>query len=61
MSKPRYLHDPIQTDLTDKMVFLAGPRQVGKATLARPLLAEMGAGSYLNSVLSKLAFSDQRP
>lgn len=48
MVKPRYLHDPIQKDLTDKMVFLAGPRQVGKTTLARQLLAELGAGAYLN-------------
>ena len=48
MSKPRYLHDPIQADLSDKMVFLAGPRQVGKTTLARQLLAEFGIGCYLN-------------
>lgn len=29
----RYLVDPIQADLADKMVFVSGPRQVGKPTL----------------------------
>jgi predicted AAA+ superfamily ATPase len=34
----RYLHDPIDSDLSDeKMVFLSGPRQVGKTTLALQL------------------------
>jgi predicted AAA+ superfamily ATPase len=30
----RYLHEPIASDLAEKMVFLSGPRQVGKTTLA---------------------------
>lgn len=30
----RYLHDAIDEDLAEKMVFLGGPRQVGKTTLA---------------------------
>ncbi|MBI4955577.1 MAG: ATP-binding protein [Myxococcales bacterium] len=30
----RYLHDPIERDLEEKMVFISGPRQVGKTTLA---------------------------
>lgn len=30
----RYLRDPISEDLHQKMVFLSGPRQVGKTTLA---------------------------
>jgi predicted AAA+ superfamily ATPase len=30
----RYLHGPIALDLAEKMVFLSGPRQVGKTTLA---------------------------
>ena len=43
---PRYLRDQIQRDLSRKMVFVAGPRQVGKTTLARTL---PGAGrGYLN-------------
>ena len=29
---PRYLADPIKDDLERKMVFLGGPRQVGKTT-----------------------------
>jgi hypothetical protein len=35
----RALFGPIQQDLASKMVFLSGPRQVGKTTLARRILA----------------------
>lgn len=43
---PRYLAAQIERDLARKMVFVAGPRQVGKTTLARSL---PGAdGGYLN-------------
>ena len=42
----RYLTDQVSHDLARKMVFVAGPRQVGKTTLA---LALPGAGKgYLN-------------
>lgn len=34
----RYLHDAIDEDLAEKMVFLGGPRQVGKTTLALRLI-----------------------
>jgi predicted AAA+ superfamily ATPase len=34
----RYLEEPIKRDLAEKMVFLSGPRQVGKTTLAKTLL-----------------------
>jgi len=34
----RYLEEPIQKDLEEKMVFLSGPRQVGKTTLAKTIL-----------------------
>ena len=34
----RYLKEPIAGDLKEKMVFLSGPRQVGKTTLAKALL-----------------------
>ena len=34
---PRYLADQVRRDLEQKMVFVAGPRQVGKTTLARCL------------------------
>ncbi|MBU1085411.1 MAG: AAA family ATPase [Candidatus Beckwithbacteria bacterium] len=33
--KKRYLTENIVSDLTEKMVFIAGPRQVGKTTLAQ--------------------------
>lgn len=33
----RYLTDQVEQDLRRKMVFIAGPRQVGKTTLARAL------------------------
>jgi predicted AAA+ superfamily ATPase len=35
--RSRYLRPQIETDLRRKMVFVAGPRQVGKTTLARNL------------------------
>lgn len=35
MIKNRYLHSLIVADLKDKMVFIGGPRQVGKTTLAQ--------------------------
>ena len=34
----RYLTSPIRQDLVEKMVFLGGPRQVGKTTLALSLI-----------------------
>lgn len=34
----RYLFDPIDDDLAHKMVFVSGPRQVGKTTLALQLI-----------------------
>ena len=34
---PRYLEGQVRRDLARKMVFVAGPRQVGKTTLARNL------------------------
>ncbi|MEW6744990.1 MAG: ATP-binding protein [Planctomycetota bacterium] len=48
MERRRYLEAPITEDLASKMVFLAGPRQVGKTTLARQILATSAAGVYLN-------------
>ena len=38
--KPRYLEAAIKEDLKMKMVFIGGPRQVGKTTLALGLLAK---------------------
>ncbi len=34
---PRYLEESVLEDLAEKMVFLGGPRQVGKTTLAKTL------------------------
>lgn len=42
----RYLHTQVLTDLERKMVFVAGPRQVGKTTLALQLPG--GREGYLN-------------
>ena len=44
--RPRYLLTQVKRDLARKMVFVAGPRQVGKTTLARSLPGS--AGGYLN-------------
>jgi hypothetical protein len=40
----RYLEPQVSADLARKMVFVGGPRQVGKTTLARNLLGRSGAG-----------------
>ena len=46
----RYLRPPVEDDLRRKMVFLGGPRQVGKTTLALTLLGSAGRRhpGYLN-------------
>ena len=36
-NRTRYLAEQVNRDLARKMVFVAGPRQVGKTTLARML------------------------
>jgi len=38
--KPRYLREGVEEDLAEKMVFVGGPRQVGKTTFALSLLGE---------------------
>ena len=40
MLKDRYLTENVIEDLSEKMVFVGGPRQVGKTTLARELIAK---------------------
>lgn len=42
MNRCRYLLQSVTKDLHEKMVFIGGPRQVGKTTLAR----EIGASAY---------------
>ncbi|MBU2573874.1 MAG: ATP-binding protein [Elusimicrobia bacterium] len=42
----RYLYGQVMADLKKKMVFVAGPRQVGKTTMARTMLP--GPEGYLN-------------
>lgn len=46
MNKSRYLKKQIESDLSEKMVFLGGPRQVGKTTLAKQFIGS--ASQYLN-------------
>jgi predicted AAA+ superfamily ATPase len=48
METARSLSTPVAADLGRKMVFIAGPRQVGKTTFARRLLADWPAGLYLS-------------
>ena len=49
MLKDRYLTAPIADDLKKKMVFVGGPRQVGKTTLARTLVgATFRETAYFN-------------
>ncbi len=46
MSKNRYLFTQVKSDLSEKMVFLGGPRQVGKTTLAKQFIKN--SNQYLN-------------
>ncbi len=46
--KSRYLSEPVIADLDEKMVFLGGPRQVGKTVLARDLIGSKFKSSYFN-------------
>ena len=45
----RYLFNQVLSDLQKKMVFIGGPRQVGKTHLAKKILRASGkSGAYLN-------------
>jgi predicted AAA+ superfamily ATPase len=46
----RYLKEPVTDDLKERMVFIGGPRQVGKATFALTFLSEptVKHPAYLN-------------
>lgn len=48
--KKRYIYKPILEDLKSKMVFVGGPRQVGKTTLALSFLKTLGEDNpaYIN-------------
>ena len=46
--KARYLEPSIREDVNEKMVFLGGPRQVGKTTLARITASQFKSPTYLN-------------
>ena len=46
-SLPRYLQSFIEKDLDRKMVFVGGPRQVGKTQLVKMIVQD--AAAYLNS------------
>lgn len=48
MSQERYLEPAIAADLSDKMVLLGGPRQVGKTTLAEQVAARSSHALYLS-------------
>ena len=48
---PRYLASSVTGDLAGRMVFVGGPRQVGKTTFALSLLgsaADESSSAYLN-------------
>lgn len=44
----RYLRKSVESDLKKKMVFVGGPRQVGKTTLATQILGSQLKNHYLN-------------
>jgi hypothetical protein len=51
--RARYLKNPVAEDLEERMVFVGGPRQVGKTTFALTFLSEPTEkhSAYLNGVL----------
>jgi uncharacterized protein len=44
----RYIQCLVETDLKSKMVFIAGPRQSGKTTIAKEILGNSENGAYFN-------------
>ncbi len=60
--KVRYLTDSLREDLQKKMVFIGGPRQVGKTTLARFIAEKYDHHLYLNwdNPKHKLQITGQR-
>ena len=54
----RYIKTSIEADLAEKMVFIGGPRQVGKTTLALSLLGE-GHNETSSAYLSWDALTDR--
>jgi uncharacterized protein len=44
----RYLENHIRSDLAKKMVFVGGPRQVGKTTMAKNIALHFATADYLN-------------
>ncbi len=48
MPLTRYIESAVTSDLESKMVFVAGPRQVGKTTMARRILSARKDGAYFN-------------
>src|SRR5262245_15627027 len=46
--RSRYVEKLVEDDLEKKMVFIGGPRQVGKTTLARTIASRAKAPTYLN-------------
>jgi len=48
MANSRYLYKNIKDDLREKMVFIGGPRQVGKTTLSKTISENFKHFSYLN-------------
>lgn len=48
MFTPRYIYSNILEDLKQKMVFIGGPRQVGKTTLAKHIGSTFTSSMYLN-------------
>jgi len=58
----RYIEMPVRSDLNRKMVFVAGPRQSGKTTLAKHLCKQeklVGSPLSLNSLREDLQVSHQ--
>jgi len=48
MIKNRYILENVLEDLNEKMVFIGGPRQVGKTVFAKDIIGRKFKSSYYN-------------
>jgi uncharacterized protein len=67
MLEKRYLFESIIKDLEDRMIFIGGPRQVGKTTFSKELILLKSNGTYLNwddlndqNIIKKHEFSNKK-
>jgi predicted AAA+ superfamily ATPase len=61
MSKSRYIKEAVKEDLLKKMVFIGGPRQVGKTTFSKSLSTNYAYLNWDEALHRELIFKNQLP